>query len=196
MLFDTDIISIVYKNLLNYHKDIPIILDPVMISTSGNKLLKDDSISLLCETLIPISTLITPNIDETIHLLSKTNSNLISLKSILDVKNAAKILSKNFKIKNVLIKGGHLNINDDGYVYDILYEEEIDEFSIFKNKLINNNNTHGSGCSLSSSIASNIAIGFNLKESIEKSINYIHKSIFNGFKVGKSDYGTLNHFLK
>eukprot|EP01080_Neovahlkampfia_damariscottae_P001917 gene1917-1057_t len=194
MLFDSDIILSVSKYIIDL--EIPIILDPVMISTSGSKLLKDESISKLCDHLIPIATLITPNIDEAKHLLSKINESTFSikeLKTVEDVKTGAKLLSENLKVKNVLIKGGHLNIND-GFVYDVLYESDLNEFSIFQNEFVDNNNTHGSGCSLSASIASNMALGLNLKNSVEKSIKYIHKAISNGFKIGSSEYGTLNHF--
>jgi hydroxymethylpyrimidine/phosphomethylpyrimidine kinase len=192
MLFDKDIILGVYDQIRDMK--CPIVLDPVMISTSGDTLLKNEAISLLCEKMIPSSTLITPNLDEAKVLLSKIDTKMEIL-SVSDIKEVAKMICDSFKVKNVLIKGGHLNI--EGFVFDVLYESENnDPYSIFKHEFVENNNTHGSGCSLSASIASNLAKGFNLKNSVEKSINYIHLAIVNGFKIGNSNYGTLNHLLK
>jgi hydroxymethylpyrimidine/phosphomethylpyrimidine kinase len=196
MLFDDEIVNTVYKSLKD--NKIKIILDTVMIATVGQKLLKDDAINSLCEKLIPISYLITPNLDETIFLLENINNlkeknekEKIKINNLDEMKKSAEIISKHYKTKNILIKGGHLNLNKEAY--DVLYESEINEFTIYKHEYLENNNSHGSGCSLSSCIASYIAKDYSLKNSVKLSINYVHNSIKYGFKLGKGENGTLNH---
>lgn len=107
-------------------------------------------------------------------------------KSINEMKIACERIYK-LGSKNVLIKGGHL----DGDAVDVLYDGE--EFYVFKDRRINSRNTHGTGCTLSSAIASNLALGYSIYESVENSKRYIRGAIENSFSIGHG-VGPLNHF--
>ncbi len=128
-----------------------IVIDPVMVSTSGSKLLQDDAISTLEEVLFPLAMLLTPNIPEA-EILSN-----IKINSADDMTKAAEIIGKKYNAA-VLLKGGH-SINDAN---DLLYSDE--EFKWFSGKRIDNPNTHGTGCTLSSAIASNLAKGMSIND--------------------------------
>ena len=156
-----------------------IVIDPVMVSTSGSKLLEDDAIKTLEEDLFPLATLLTPNIPEA-EILSN-----IKISSSEDMITAAKIIGDKYN-SAVLLKGGH-SINDAN---DLLYSEN--EFRWFKGKRINNPNTHGTGCTLSSAIAANLAKGKNLSESVEKAKSYISNALADMLDLGKGS-GPMNH---
>ena len=164
-------------------KDLPpIILDPVMVSTSGYKLLSDDAKETLIKELFPLSTLITPNLPEVEEILG------IKIEDVEDMKETAKKLKK-LGTKYVLIKGGHLK-ND---ATDLLFDGE--NFIYFKEQKINTNNTHGTGCTLSSAIAANLAKGMSIEEAIRESKEYITLAIKHGFKIGHG-VGPTNHFYE
>lgn len=168
---------------LNKYNEIPVVLDPVMIATSGDKLIADETIEFLQSDLLPICTLITPNTNEA-EVLAK-----IQIVSIEDMKLAAEIIQK-LGAKNVLIKGGHI-IGET--VKDLLLLEN-KEVYIFENKYINTKNLHGTGCTLSSAIASYLAQEFSLEIAVEKAISYVHQAILHGkdLKIGEGN-GPLNH---
>lgn len=164
-------------------KDLPpIVLDPVMVSTSGYKLLSDDAKETLIKELFPLSTLITPNLPEVEEILG------IKIEDVEDMKEAAKKLKK-LGTKYVLIKGGHLK--DDAT--DLLFDGE--NFIYFKEQKINTNNTHGTGCTLSSAIAANLAKGMRIEEAVRESKEYITLAIKHGFKIGHG-VGPTNHFYE
>jgi hydroxymethylpyrimidine/phosphomethylpyrimidine kinase len=159
-----------------------VVLDPVMVSKSNHLLLKKEAIDSLIYYLLPKAFLVTPNLMET-YQLSKIKANTVE-----QMKEAAiKIL--NLGPANVLIKGGHLKGN---VAIDVLLTEGV--FYTFEQKVINTNNNHGTGCTLSSAIAANLANGFNLVASVEKAKNYITEALKYGFKIGKG-VGVLDHFL-
>jgi len=179
MLSSSNIIDVV-ANSLKFYKAPNIVLDPVMISKSGFKLLKDEAINSLLSKLIPICTIITPNIYE---------ASLIAQMEIKDVNDMKKACRKIYDLgaKYVLVKGGHLN----GDAIDILFDGL--EYYQFKGNRIKTPNTHGTGCTLSSAIASNLALGFDVIEAISRSKNYIQNAIKNSFSIGMG-VGPVDHF--
>jgi len=179
MLHSAGAISSVLKSL-NKIKIKKIILDPVMVTKGGTKLINNESIKILKSQLIKKVSLITPNIPEA-EILTKTK-----IKTAEDMIDAAKILI-NLGAKNVLIKGGHLNSK---IMQDIFISRN--EISVFKNKKINTKNTHGTGCTLSSAIATYYSCGKTLKKSCEMAIKYVNHAIDTGPKYGKGN-GPINH---
>ena len=178
MVSNAQVIDIISKKLKEFNAK-NIVVDPVMISTSGSKLLNDDAIDALITKLLPIADVITPNIHEAESLCGFT----INKKE--DMEKAAKTIADMVKV-NVLIKGGHLSDCSD----DLLYSNG--EVYWFESKRIENPNTHGTGCTLSSAIACNLAAGYSLKESIENAKNYISGALKDGLDLGKGS-GPLNH---
>ena len=179
MLHSVKVINAVLKSLnkINVKK---IILDPVMVAKGGTKLIDNRSIKILKSKLIKKVSLITPNIPETEILTKK------KIFSVDDMISAAKILT-DFGAKNVLIKGGHLKSR---IMYDIFISKN--EMSVFKNKKINTKNTHGTGCTLSSAIATYYSCGKTLKKSCEMAIKYVNHSIGTEPNYGKG-HGPINH---
>ncbi|MDA9723533.1 bifunctional hydroxymethylpyrimidine kinase/phosphomethylpyrimidine kinase [Candidatus Pelagibacter sp.] len=157
-----------------------IILDPVMVAKGGAKLIDDKAVLILRKKLIKKVDLITPNIPEAEILTA------MRIKTISDMKNAAKILL-NLGAKNVLIKGGHL---DSKSLKDIFINKR--EVAIFTNKKIKTNNTHGTGCTLSSAIATYYGCGKTLKKSCELGIRYVNNAIKTSPNFGKGN-GPINH---
>ena len=177
MLSGREIIETVYEKLMEY-KARNIVLDPVMVSTSGSRLIEEDAIGLMVEKLLPIATLITPNIPEAEILAG------MKIESPADMEKAGR------KIRElagcaVLMKGGH-NMNDAN---DLLITEDVEWFM---GERIDNDNTHGTGCTLSSAIASNLAKGYNLKDSVKYAKKYISGALKSGLNLGKGS-GPLNH---
>ena len=177
MVSSADLIEAIADKLTE-HNAKNIVVDPVMVATSGAKLINDDAISVLKERLFPLAALITPNIPEA-EILSE-----ISIKNEADMETAAKRINEKYGC-NVLLKGGH-NINDAN---DVLY---CGESHWFKVKKIDNPNTHGTGCTLSSAIASNLAKGFSIQESVLKAKLYLTGAIDAMLDLGKGA-GPLNH---
>ena len=178
MLADIEIINYLSKNIRNFK----IVLDPVMVATSGDVLVDEKVISSIKNTLIEKSFLITPNIHEA-EILSD-----IRIKNLDDQIDAAKKLL-NLGCKNVLIKGGHGNSDE---INDVLISSNGDEH-IFKSNKIKSSNTHGTGCSLASAIASNIGLGNDIKKSIKVSIDYVQNGIKNAPDFGSGN-GPIRHF--
>ncbi|MFO7851971.1 MAG: bifunctional hydroxymethylpyrimidine kinase/phosphomethylpyrimidine kinase [Bacteroidota bacterium] len=186
MLHSSEIIKTV-KNALVKHKIKTIILDPVMVAASGDKLLQDEAIETLKNELIPIAMVITPNIPEAEILLGK------KIKSPEELAIMAKELSLDRTV-SVMLKGGHLTAYE---LTDIFYNADDDQILEMKSKRVDTQNTHGTGCTLSSAIASFIALGLPLNNAIRKADDYIHKAIKNGagYTTGKG-HGPVHHFYK
>lgn len=164
---------------LSFYKAGNIVVDPVMISTSGARLISENSIETLEERLLPVATLITPNIPEA-EVLSRMQ---ISDKS--DMEKAAEYICGSCGCA-VLLKGGH-SISDAD---DLLYENG--RMTWFEGRRIDNPNTHGTGCTLSSAIASNLAKGYDLKQSVKLAKEYISRALSAMLDLGKSS-GPMNH---
>jgi len=155
-------------------------LDPVMISKGGTKLINDKAIKYLKSNLINKTTIITPNIPEA-EILTK-----VKIKKKEDMIIAAKVLLQ-LGAKNVLIKGGHLKF---GKMKDVFVNKN--EIAIFQNEKISTKHTHGTGCTLSSAIATFYSCGKALKTSCDMAINYVNHAIATGPKYGKG-HGPINH---
>lgn len=156
-----------------------IVLDPVMISTSGSKLMKEDAMTALKEKLFPLAYLLTPNIPEA-EVLSD-----VPIKTAEDMILAAKKISETYGCA-VLCKGGH-QLNDAN---DLLYRNG--SYRWFYGQRIENPNTHGTGCTLSSAIASNLAKGFDLDTAVERAKAYISEALGDMLDLGKGS-GPMNH---
>ena len=164
---------------LNYYKAKNIVVDPVMIATSGASLMESDALLKLKQELLPIARVITPNIYEAEILSSMT------IKDEVDMISAAKYISESYNC-SVLVKGGH-SINDAN---DLLYENG--QIKWFYGKRINNSNTHGTGCTLSSAIAANLAKGYDLELAVQRAKEYISGALEDMLDLG-SGSGPMNH---
>ena len=179
MLHSTKVISAVTKSLKKIDVK-KIVLDPVMVAKGGTKLINNKAISDIKNKLIKKILLITPNIPEA-ELLSN-----IKIDSVNDMIKAGQILI-NLGAKNVLIKGGHLKSSQ---INDVLLNRKI--IKIFKSKKYKTKNTHGTGCTLSSAIATNLSCGKDLIKSCELGIKYVNEAIKSNLKFGKGN-GPINH---
>ena len=177
--------EVIYEKLLKY-KVKNIVLDPVMIATSGNSLIKDETKDFLVNKLFKIVDIITPNLDETKEIVKiiLNKENIEDIDSIEKMKIYGKIIA-DFTKRWVLIKGGHLSNS----AVDILMNRG--EIYILEGEKISSNNTHGTGCSLSSAIASNLAKGYSMLESVKKAKNFVLCSIKNSIDFGEIA-GTIN----
>lgn len=163
-----------------------LIIDPVLIATSGSKLAKTDFLHTLSSELLPMADLITPNIYEAETLCGFKISNKTEM--II----AAKTMQDNLNIKSVLIKGGHLLGEEMTDIY-LNNKREIKEYSL---KKLDSNNTHGTGCTLSSAICSFLALGFDMHQAIEKAKNYVYCAIKEASNMDLGHgHGSLNHFF-
>jgi hydroxymethylpyrimidine/phosphomethylpyrimidine kinase len=179
MLHSAKVISAVMQSLKKI--DIKkIVLDPVMVAKGGTKLINNEAIDEIKKKLMKKILLITPNIPEA-ELLTNTKIN-----SLKDMIKAGQLLI-NLGAKNVLIKGGHLKSNE---INDILLNKKI--IKIFKNKKYKSKNTHGTGCTLSSAIATNLSCGKDLIKSCEQGIKYVNEAIKSNLNYGKGN-GPINH---
>lgn len=184
MLSNAEIVRIVAEALSQY--SIPIILDPVIVSTSGHRLLSIEAQEILKEKLLPLSTLITPNIPEMQALTS------MSLSTLADKTFAAQHLM-NYGAKAILLKGGHEEGNSKT---DILFTQSANgiESSLFTATTISTPNIHGTGCTLSSAVTAFLARGLCLNDAITEAKNYITNAITAGadIKIGHGS-GPVNH---
>ena len=181
MLHNSTIIKSVYKVLKKF-KLRNVVLDPVMIAKSGTKLIDGKSIYHLKKLLLPLCTLVTPNIPEAEVLTGCS----ISTKEDM-IYAAKKIL--NMGSKNVLLKGGHLKKN---MIFDILATKK--ELKIFSRKKIKSKNTHGTGCTLSSALATCLSQKKGIFQSCKLSLRYVNKAINFAPRYGKG-FGPLNHLV-
>ena len=179
MLHSSNVIRAVINSLKKV-KISKIVLDPVMVAKGGQRLINDRAIHILKTRLIKKVTLITPNICEAEVLTKKRIYN------VEDMIYAANILLK-LGAKNILIKGGHLNTKT---VQDVFVNKK--EIKIFKNKKFTTKNTHGTGCTLSSAIATYFSCGKVLKKSCELGIKYVNQAIGSNLNYGKG-HGPINH---
>jgi len=186
MLHSSRVIQTVVRVLKDYHAG-NIVVDPVMVATSGDKLLQDEAIKTLIEELLPIASVITPNIPEAEILLDH------KIKGIEDLSRAARELSFTGS-RSILVKSGHL---DDDKLMDILYDTQKDTIKKFEFLKTDTKNTHGTGCTLSSAIAAHLALGEKLEQAVANGLTYTHEAIRNGaeYKLGKG-HGPVHHFYK
>ena len=185
MLHSQEVIESVVEMIEELHLS-KIILDPVMVATSGDQLLQKEAVHSLKTKLIPKADLVTPNIPEAEVLLDiRVDAD--------NIEEVSKILAQEAQT-SILLKGGHLNGKD---LIDVLYDFNSDQFNTYKSKFINTANTHGTGCSLSSAIATFYGKGLSLREATEEGINFVKSAIEAGknYKTGNGT-GPIHHFYK
>ncbi len=175
VLYDNSIIDIVFDIL--YPLKIPIVLDPVLVSGTGVKLLKENSFNNFKEKIIPLSLVITPNISEAEMLAGqKINSENELLESIFKIMG--------FGVKNVIVKGVP-DFNNNSKIYDILLEKESNIMTKIFNERLLISETHGTGCNFSSSLASFIGKGYNIKDAFYLANEYVKEGLTNSIEIGQ-----------
>ena len=181
MLPSAEQVRVVARKLKEYSCK-NVVVDPVMVSTSGSKLMAESTKNVMANMLFPIARVITPNIPEAESLLQA------SIKNREAMEWAAKKLNEMYGC-GVLVKGGH-SVEDAS---DVLFDSGT--ITWFEGNRINNPNTHGTGCTLSSAIASHLAMGYNLKDSIERAKHYLENAIAADLDLGHGQ-GPLNHMAR
>ena len=180
MVSSSELIRVI-TDRLRYHKAMNIVVDPVMIASSGSALMKSEAVKVLTEELLPIASLVTPNIPEA-NVLSE-----MVIANREDMLTAAKKIGNSFGCA-VLLKGGH-SVNDAN---DLLYANG--ESRWFEGKRINNPNTHGTGCTLSSAIAANLAKGYTLDEAVKRAKDYISCALAAMLDLGQGSGPMMHNF--
>ncbi|MFI3319725.1 MAG: bifunctional hydroxymethylpyrimidine kinase/phosphomethylpyrimidine kinase [Rikenellaceae bacterium] len=185
MLHHVEVVECVIKALDRYNFT-NVVLDPVMVSTSGHKLIEDDAINLLRAELMPRSRIITPNIPEAEILLGE------KITDDSDLKILAQKLSFGDKC-SVLLKAGHLT---DDVLTDIFYNAEDQSITPLTSQRLHTPNTHGTGCTLSSAVAAHLALGYEPTEAATLAKKYISKAIISGaqYEIGKG-HGPVDHLF-
>ncbi len=178
MVSDSELIRVIADRLKFYHAK-NIVVDPVMVSTSEARLMKTDAVETLEKELLPLAALVTPNIPEA-EVLSQTE-----IKSESDMEASARLISEKSGCA-VLLKGGHSVSNAN----DLMINGSTLRW--FRGKRINNPNTHGTGCTLSSAIAANLAKGNDLETSVQKAKEYIEGALGAMLDLGKGS-GPMDH---
>ena len=184
MLHNAEVVSCI-AHLLNKYNITNVVLDPVMVSTSGHRLIEENAIATLKAELIPLARVITPNIPEAELLLGQK----LNRQELLP--NAAQILAETFST-SVLLKAGHL---EDDRLVDIFYNLEDKTVTELPSTRILSRNTHGTGCTMSSALASYLAKGYSLTEAVQAAKQYINDAINAGadYEIGHG-HGPVCHF--
>lgn len=180
MVSSASLVEVIAERLRFYNAR-NVVVDPVMVATSGARLISEEAIEVLKSRLLPLATVLTPNIPEA-EVLSE-----ISIKSADDMVEAASIIASRYGCA-VLCKGGH-NLNDAN---DLLYSNGTTEW--FHGERIDNPNTHGTGCTLSSAIASNLAKGYSLADAVSRAKAYISKALSAMLDLGQGS-GPMDHMV-
>ena len=180
MVSSAELIAVIAEKLRQYGAE-RVVVDPVMVATSGAKLLRDDAIQALTSQLLPLATVLTPNIPEAEILAD------MPIKNAADMEKAAQTISEKYGCA-VLCKGGH-QINDAD---DLLWRKVGGKW--FRGRRIDNPNTHGTGCTLSSAIAANLAKGYDLDQSVERAKAYISGALAAMLDLGRGS-GPMNHMF-
>ena len=181
MLFNAELAGVAAK-FFRKNPQIKLVVDPVMVSTSGSKLLDDDAAKVLVGELIPLAALATPNLDEARAILGCGEI------SAENLEQKALELSAMLKA-SVLLKGGHLR---GGEILDALALKGSKDVLVFRSERILNVDTHGSGCTLSAAIAARLALGEDLASAVENARGYLHGAMKNPLRVAGKNF--INHF--
>ena len=180
MLATTDVIRAV-AGMLDAYRGVPVVLDPVMVATSGAKLLADDALDAMCTQLLPRATIATPNLPEAELLLGRTIGSV-------DAMRAACTDLRNLGAHAVLLKGGHLPAGD---VVDVFADASGLHEIVHPRLPIE---AHGTGCTLASAIAARLALGDDLRSACIGASDYVHRALVSGYRPGRSDILVLDHF--
>lgn len=178
MIANVDMMEVVARKVADLN--VPFIMDPVMVATSGDPLIAKDARRYLRDNLLPKTTMITPNLPETEDIIGS------QIKTPDEMQTAAKQIVHEFGAGAALVKGGHL----DGKAIDILYDGE--KINTFSAERINTRNTHGTGCTYSAAITAYISRGETLYAAVEKAKEYVTSAIRNSFPLGYGS-GPTNH---
>ena len=181
MLASAEIVRAV-ANGLSAHELRPYVLDPVMVATSGDLLIDEGAIQAIRELLVPLATLVTPNLDEAQVLLGQP------VEDVGGMERAARMLVEQHGANAALVKGGHLPGLE---MVDVLFHEGVVEH--FRHPRIHTTSLHGTGCTLSASIAAHLARGNSLREAVRSSLEYVYRAILTAPALG-SGHGPLNHW--
>ena len=184
MLHSAEVVSVVADKIEQY-KIKNVVLDPVMVSTSGHRLIEEQAVEVLQSRLVPMARVITPNIPEAEILAG------VKITSEAQFAEVARMLSNGGK-NSVLLKAGHLS---EDILTDYLYNAEDDTFTTLPSARVDTKNTHGTGCTLSSALAAALARGFSLTEAAKMAKHYIEQAIISGaeYTIGNG-FGAVDHF--
>ncbi len=185
MLYSAELIGMVARKLAEYGVE-RIVLDPVMVAQSGDKLLQDDAVEALKSALVPMATVLTPNIPEAEVLLDMA---IVTP----DDMNTAAVRLLGLGCRSVLVKGGHLT----GPAIDILTQREGGEVTVLTDERVDTINTHGTGCTLSSAIAAQLARGEAVGDAVRHAKEYLTGAIRSGadYRIGHG-HGPVHHFWR
>ena len=184
MIYTKENVLAIKRSLISCGYKGSIVLDPVLVATSGDALAKEDFLSVFKAELLPMADLITPNLQEAETLSAMTLCN------VEQMEQAARKIQSEYRVKNILIKGGHLQ---DGEMTDLLLTSE-GKVQLFSSPKIHSENTHGTGCTLSSALCSFIALGNPLTEAVGKAKDYISKAILSSASLYLGHgHGAVNH---
>jgi hydroxymethylpyrimidine/phosphomethylpyrimidine kinase len=181
MLGDTQVVATVADGLARHRFD-AYVLDPVMVATSGDRLLEEDAVGAIMSQLVPLATLVTPNLDEAAILAG------FDVRDTSDMQRAARALV-DAGARAALIKGGHLTGDE---VVDVLFDG--DRVREFRRPRISTRNTHGTGCTLSAAVAALLARGVALEQAVDDALGFVHRAIAEAPNLGAGN-GPLNHFV-
>lgn len=179
MIANTNMMKTIKRKITSLNA--PYVMDPVMVTTSGSTLIDDNARVFLRDELLPLTTIVTPNIPETEHLLDRKVNNEE------DMMQAAKDIVKHFGVKAALIKGGHTKGDATDFLYD---GKDVYSFSADR---VDTTNIHGAGCTLSAAITVYLSQGFTLYEAVEQAKKYITLAIQYSFNLGQGS-GPTNHW--
>jgi hydroxymethylpyrimidine/phosphomethylpyrimidine kinase len=185
MLYSVELIRAVAEQLQKFNAR-NIVLDPVMVAQSGDRLLRDDAVGAITEYLMPLADVVTPNIPEAEVLVGR------GIRSVEEMRQAARELGR-FGSRSILMKGGHREEDDSS---DLLYVCREDRFVTLTADRVSSRNTHGTGCTLSSAIAAGLAKGETLEDAVRQAKDYISHAIRAGagYTVGRG-HGPVHHFF-
>jgi hydroxymethylpyrimidine/phosphomethylpyrimidine kinase len=186
MLYSAELIRAVAEQLQKYNAR-NIVLDPVMVAQSGDRLLRDDAVGAITEYLMPLADVLTPNIPEAEVLVGR------GIRSVEDMRQAARDLGR-FGSRSILVKGGHREEDDSS---DLLYVCREDRFVTLTAERVSSRNTHGTGCTLSAAIAAGLARGEALEDAVRRAKEYISRAIRAGagYTIGHG-HGPVHHFFQ
>jgi hydroxymethylpyrimidine/phosphomethylpyrimidine kinase len=180
MLGDAEVVAAVAAGL-RAHALGPYVLDPVMVATSGDLLLEPSAVRAIVEELIPLATLVTPNLDEAELLVG------FRVRDAEAMERAARALVERLGARAALVKGGHLTGGD---TIDVLFDGELTRFA---HSRIETSSTHGTGCTLSAAAAAGLAVGEPLRAAVDNALDYVHRAIATAPALG-GGHGPLNHW--
>ncbi|GME78887.1 unnamed protein product [[Candida] boidinii] len=207
-MLSREVIEILPKILDKYCQNIPIVMDPIIGSSSGYSLTKLETVRMCIKDIYPRATLLTPNYIESLSIIElskgKEFADKINPKTVDDLIEVAKLLQEIVGCQAVLLKGGHFPWDENFEatsvsgkpvfkLTDVLYDSETGQVTVFSKPWVSSSNTHGTGCTLSSAIASNLALGDKLPTAVGKAVKFVHLAIeFADESIGAGN-GPLNH---